>query len=49
MICKYYGSFYELEFLRELTGIRKEGISVYDYVVAAEKLGLRSQAFSMSY
>ena len=49
MICKYYGSFYELEFLRELTGIRKEGISVYDYVAAAEKLGLRSQAFSMSY
>ena len=49
MICKYYGAFYELEYLREITGIRKEGISVYDYITAAEKLGLHSLAFRVSY
>ena len=48
-ICKYYGAFYEHEYLREITGIRKEGISVYDYITAAEKLGLHSLAFRVSY
>jgi ATP-binding cassette subfamily B protein len=49
MLCKYYGLFYELEYLRELTGIRKEGISVHDFIVASEKLGFRSSAFRLSF
>lgn len=49
MICKFYGSFYELEYLREICGIKKEGISIYDYITASEKLGLHSLAFRVSY
>lgn len=49
IISKYYGAFHELDYLREITGIKKEGISVYDYIVASEKLGLHSLAFRVSY
>ncbi|MED9801468.1 MAG: peptidase domain-containing ABC transporter [Prevotella sp.] len=49
MICKYYKRFYEMEYLREICGIKKEGISVYDFIKASEKIGLKSQAYKLSY
>lgn len=49
MICKYYKRFYEMEYLRDICGIKKEGISVYDFIKASEKIGLKSQAYKLSY
>lgn len=49
MICKFYKKFYEIEYLRDICGIKKEGISVYDFIKASEKIGLRSQAYKLSY
>lgn len=49
LICKFYGQFFELEFLREICGIKKAGVSVYDLIKAAEKLNLRSSAFKLSF
>lgn len=42
MICKYYGKYYSLQYLRDLCGVTKEGISALDLSYAAENLGLRS-------
>lgn len=49
MICKYYGCYFEIDYLRRLTGTRKEGITAYDFIKAAEQLGLRCLAFRVSY
>jgi ATP-binding cassette subfamily B protein len=49
MLCQYYGRFVEMEYLRDITGTRKEGISVYDFIKASEKLNLKSSAFRFSY
>lgn len=49
MLCKYYGHFYDLEYLRQICGIKKEGISVYDFIKASEKINFRSKAFKLSY
>lgn len=49
MLCKYYGRYLEIDYLRQLTGTRKEGISAYDFIKAAEQVGLRCLAFSVSY
>lgn len=38
-----------MEYLRDICGIKKEGISVYDLIQASEKIGLRSQAYKLSY
>ena len=43
MLCKYYGHFYDLEYLRQICGIKKEGISVYDFIKASEKINFRSK------
>ncbi|OOQ60341.1 hypothetical protein BC343_25280 [Mucilaginibacter pedocola] len=42
MICKYYGRFYELEYLRKLCGINRDGVSLLGVSDAADKLGFRS-------
>lgn len=49
ILSKYYGRFYEMEYLRELCGIKKEGISVFDLIQASEKIGFNSQAYRLSY
>ena len=49
MICKYYKKFYEMEYLRDICGIKKEGVSIYDLIKASEKIGLKSQAYRLSY
>lgn len=42
MICKYYGKYYSLQYLRDLCGVTKEGASLLDLSYACESLGLRS-------
>lgn len=42
IIAKYYGKYYSLQYLRDLCGITKEGVSFLDISYAAEKIGLRS-------
>jgi len=49
IICKYYGVHYDFEYLQEITGVRKEGISVYDLITALEKLNFKSLALRTSY
>ena len=38
-----------MEYLRYICGIKKDGISVYDFIKASEKIGLKSQAYKLSY
>lgn len=42
MIAKYYGKYYSLQYLRDLCGITREGVSFHDISYAAEKTGLRT-------
>ena len=42
IIAKYYGKYYSLQYLRDLCGITKEGVSFLDISYAAEKIGLRT-------
>jgi ATP-binding cassette subfamily B protein len=42
IIAKYYGKYYSLQYLRDLCGITREGVSFLDISYAAEKIGLRS-------
>jgi ATP-binding cassette subfamily B protein len=42
IIAKYYGKYYSLQYLRDLCGITREGVSFLDISYAAEKVGLRS-------
>jgi ATP-binding cassette subfamily B protein len=42
IIAKYYGRYYSLQYLRDLCGITREGVSFLDISYAAEKIGLRS-------
>ncbi|GHT71024.1 ABC transporter ATP-binding protein [Bacteroidia bacterium] len=48
IISKYYGKYYSLQYLRDLCGITKEGVSFMDISYAAEKIGLRSISFKAS-
>ncbi|APU97930.1 ABC transporter ATP-binding protein [Sphingobacterium sp. B29] len=43
LIARYYGRFYPINFLRELCGTTKEGISIINLIHAAEKIGLKSR------
>lgn len=49
MICRYYGRFFDLEYLRQICGVKKEGISVFDFIKASERLNLRSLPFKLSF
>ncbi|GLU55563.1 peptidase domain-containing ABC transporter [Dyadobacter frigoris] len=42
MIAKYYGKYYSLQYLRDLCGNTREGVSLLGIGHAAEKIGLRS-------
>lgn len=42
IIAKYYGKYYSLQYLRDLCGITREGVSFLDISYAAEKIGLRT-------
>lgn len=43
IIAKYYGKYYSLQYLRDLCGINREGVSMLDISYAAQKIGLRTQ------
>lgn len=42
MIAKHYGKYYSLQYLRDLCGITREGVSLLDISYAGDKIGLRS-------
>lgn len=42
IIAKYYGKYYSQQYLRDLCGITREGVTFLDISYAAEKIGLRS-------
>jgi ATP-binding cassette subfamily B protein len=44
MIAKHHGNNVSLQFLRDQCGLSKEGVSLYDLSVAADKISLRSAA-----
>jgi len=48
MIARHYGRFYSLEYLRELTYQRREGVSLLDINEGAERLGFKTLAASIS-
>jgi ATP-binding cassette subfamily B protein len=48
IIAKYYGKYYSLQYLRDLCGITREGVSFLDISYAAEKIGLRSLSVKAS-
>ena len=48
MVSKYYGCTYNLERLRELTEIGKEGVNILGISNAAENIGYRTQAVQLN-
>ncbi len=42
IIAKYYWKYYSLQYLRDICGITREGVSFSDISYAADKIGLRS-------
>ena len=48
IIAKYYGKYYSLQYLRDLCGIAREGVSFHDISYAADKIGLRSISVTAS-
>lgn len=42
IIAKYYGKYYSLQYLRDLSGLNREGISMHDISFVAEKIGFRT-------
>ncbi|TWV15701.1 peptidase domain-containing ABC transporter [Bacteroidaceae bacterium HV4-6-C5C] len=48
IIAKYYGKYYSLQYLRDLCGITREGVSLLDLSYAADKIGLRSVVVKVS-
>ncbi len=49
MVARHYGKFYALEYLRSLSHIDKEGVSVMGISDAAEAIGLHSLAMKLPY
>ena len=44
MISRHYGRFYSLEYLRDITYIAKDGVSLMDIAAGAEKIGFNTLA-----
>lgn len=49
MIAKYFGKHYSTDYLRELTGYSKRGVSLLGLSEAAEKLGFRTSGIQVTY
>lgn len=49
IVAKYFGRFYSLQFLRDLCGITKEGVSMLDISYACEKISLRTISVRLSF
>ena len=48
IIAKFYGKYYSLQYLRDLCGITREGVSFLDISYAADKIGLRTVSVKAS-
>ena len=48
IIAKYFGKYYSLQYLRDLCGMTREGVSFYDLTYTCEKIGLRTLASEAS-
>lgn len=49
ILAKYYGKIYSAEYLRELSNITTEGVSISGITEAAEKIGFATHVASISY
>ena len=49
MICRYYGEYIDFEEIRRLSGVGMNGVNAQDIIYVAEKLGLRSNLYSLDY
>jgi ATP-binding cassette subfamily B protein len=49
IVAKYFGQYYSLQYLRDICGISREGISFLDMSVAAEQIGLRSKCIKVDW
>lgn len=49
IIAKYYGRFYSLQYLRDLCGITREGVSFLDISDACETISLRTKCIKVSF
>ncbi len=49
MVSRYYGRYYSIEYLRDMTFIGKDGVSLLDISDAAEKIGFNTLAAKVSY
>lgn len=49
MIARYYGRFYSLEYLRQITFLDREGVSLLSISDAAEQIGLHTLGVKVSY
>jgi ATP-binding cassette subfamily B protein len=49
IVAKFYGRFFSLQYLRDLCGINREGITFMDMSVAFEHIGIRTKALKISY
>ncbi|MEL7119242.1 MAG: peptidase domain-containing ABC transporter [Bacteroidota bacterium] len=49
MVARYFGRYYSLEYLRELTNINRQGVSLLSISDAAEHIGLQSLAVKTTY
>jgi len=47
ILAKYYGKYYSLQYLRDLCGITREGVSLLDISYGCEKIGLRTLAIKV--
>lgn len=48
IIAQYYGKDYPLQYLQDLCGMTKDGVSLMDISYAAEKIGLRTIAIQIT-
>ena len=48
IIAKFYGKYYSLQYLRDLCGITREGVSFLDISYAGDKIGLRTVSVKAS-
>ena len=48
IIAKFYGKYYSLQYLRDLCGITREGVSFLDISYAADKIGLKTVSVKAS-
>lgn len=49
MVARYYGRFYSLEYLRQITFLDREGVSLLSISDAAEQIGLHTLGVKVSY